>query len=99
MDFDFAFPALVAGRLLLAFAPLPDTLKHDQLLSSPLTSYPRCAVLLLTHSFRDLPVFHGVVQEGIYLFQHDVDPYSGGLFRQVCVVAMLSRTVVLIASI
>lgn len=45
MDFDLAFPALVAGRLLLAFAPLPDALKHDQLLASPLTSYPRCAVV------------------------------------------------------
>ncbi|CAL1712897.1 unnamed protein product [Somion occarium] len=62
MDFGLVYPALVAGRLLLAFAPLPDALKHDHQLSSPLTSYPR-------------------LQEGVYLFQHGIDPYSGGLFR------------------
>ena len=45
MDFEITFPALVAGRLLLAYAPFPDSLRHDQLLTSPLTSYPRCAVL------------------------------------------------------
>ena len=42
MDFDVAFPAMLAGRLLLAFVRLPDGLKHDHLLSTPLTSYPRC---------------------------------------------------------
>ncbi|KAI0789795.1 PIG-U-domain-containing protein [Abortiporus biennis] len=62
MDFEFVFPALVAGRFLLALAPFPGSLKHDHQLSSPLTSYPR-------------------LQEGVYLFQHGVDPYSGGLFR------------------
>ena len=31
----------------------------------------------------DLLVNVCVVQEGIYLFQKGVDPYSGGLFRQV----------------
>ena len=24
-----------------------------------------------------------IVQEGIYLFNHDIDPYSGGSFRHV----------------
>ena len=38
-----SFAALVAARLILASAPLPDVLKNDQQLSSPLTSYPRCA--------------------------------------------------------
>lgn len=41
MDFDYTFPALVAARVVLAFAPLPDALKHSQQLSSPLTSYER----------------------------------------------------------
>ncbi|OSX59720.1 hypothetical protein POSPLADRAFT_1149654 [Postia placenta MAD-698-R-SB12] len=44
MDFSVAFPALVAGRLALAYSPLSDWLKDDHLLSSPLTSYSRCAV-------------------------------------------------------
>lgn len=42
---DYAFPALVAARLALAFAPLPDALKYDHQLSSPLTSYSRCALV------------------------------------------------------
>ncbi|PCH40240.1 PIG-U-domain-containing protein [Wolfiporia cocos MD-104 SS10] len=62
MDFNVVFPALVAGRLVLALSPLPVDLKNDHLLSSPLTSYSR-------------------LQEGIYLFQHGTNPYSGGIFR------------------
>ncbi|KAI0345984.1 PIG-U-domain-containing protein [Trametopsis cervina] len=62
MDFDLAFPALIVARGLLALAPLSDTLKHSQQLSSPLTSFSR-------------------LQEGVYLFSHGIDPYSGGLFR------------------
>ncbi|TFY57282.1 hypothetical protein EVG20_g8607 [Dentipellis fragilis] len=38
---QLAFPALVAARLLLALSPLPDILKDDNQLSSPLTSYSR----------------------------------------------------------
>lgn len=41
MDVNYLFPALVVARALLAFAPLPDALKHSQQLSSPLTSYTR----------------------------------------------------------
>ncbi|KAI0366878.1 PIG-U-domain-containing protein [Pilatotrama ljubarskyi] len=73
-DPDFAFPALVAARLLLAFAPLPDALKYDQQLSSPLTSYSR-------------------LREGIYLFQHGIDPYSGGSFRHSPLLLSLFSTV------
>jgi len=39
LDVGAVFPALVAGRLLLALTNLPDALKHDHQLSSPLTSY------------------------------------------------------------
>ncbi|KAI0643137.1 PIG-U-domain-containing protein [Trametes meyenii] len=73
-DTDFAFPALVAARLLLAFAPLPEALKYDQQLSSPLTSYSR-------------------LREGIYLFEHGVDPYSGGAFRHSPLLLSLFSTV------
>ena len=38
MNADLAFGSLVAARLLLSFTPLPDQLKYDHLLSSPLTS-------------------------------------------------------------
>ncbi|TCD62991.1 hypothetical protein EIP91_006150 [Steccherinum ochraceum] len=39
--FEVVFPALILGRFLLALAPLPDSLKHDHQLTSPLTAYPR----------------------------------------------------------
>ncbi|KAI0076317.1 PIG-U-domain-containing protein [Panus rudis PR-1116 ss-1] len=41
MELATVYPVLVAGRLLLALAPLPDALQHDHQLTSPLTSYPR----------------------------------------------------------
>ncbi|KAH9941070.1 PIG-U-domain-containing protein [Amylocystis lapponica] len=75
MDFRVAFPTLVAGRFLLAFAPLPVSLKDDHLLASPLTSYSR-------------------LQEGIYLFQNGIDPYSGGSFRHSPLLLSLFSTVV-----
>ncbi|EJF61100.1 PIG-U-domain-containing protein [Dichomitus squalens] len=59
---DPSLLALVAVRVALAFAPVPETFKYDQQLSSPLTAYSR-------------------LREGIYLFDHGVDPYSGGSFR------------------
>ncbi|KAH9889837.1 PIG-U-domain-containing protein [Cubamyces lactineus] len=71
---DLAIPVLVAARLLLAFAPLPEALKHDQQLSSPLTSYSR-------------------LLEGIYLFKHGIDPYSGGAFRHSPLLLSLFSTV------
>ncbi|KAJ6475050.1 GPI transamidase subunit PIG-U [Mycena vitilis] len=39
LDVGVVFPVLVAGRLLLALTNLPDVLKHNHQLSSPLTSY------------------------------------------------------------
>ncbi|RPD62216.1 PIG-U-domain-containing protein [Lentinus tigrinus ALCF2SS1-7] len=71
---DLTFSALVAARLLLAYAPLPEALKHDHQLSSPLTSYSR-------------------LREGIYLFEHGIDPYSGGSFRHSPLLLSLFSTV------
>ncbi|EDR11553.1 uncharacterized protein LACBIDRAFT_313879 [Laccaria bicolor S238N-H82] len=59
---NVAFPALVVARLFVALSSLPDVLKHNHQLSSPLTSFSQ-------------------LQEGIYLFNHDIDIYSGGTFR------------------
>ncbi|KAH7903612.1 PIG-U-domain-containing protein [Hygrophoropsis aurantiaca] len=64
MDARAVFALLVSGRLGLAlsFPWLPDALKYDHMLSSPLTARLR-------------------LQEGIFLYQHDIDPYSGSAFR------------------
>ncbi|KAH8119057.1 PIG-U-domain-containing protein [Phellopilus nigrolimitatus] len=68
-------PLAVAGRFLLSFTSLHDFLKHDFLLSSPLTSYSR-------------------LQEGIFLYEHDVDPYSGGGFYHSPLLLSLFSTVI-----
>ncbi|KAF9010614.1 GPI transamidase subunit PIG-U [Cyathus striatus] len=62
LSLSFLFPALVIVRIALSTTGLPDILKNDHQLASPLTSFSQ-------------------LQEGIYLFNHDIDPYSGGTFR------------------
>lgn len=32
------------------------------------------------------------VREGVYLFENGIDPYSGGVFRQVSIVASSKKT-------
>jgi len=62
MASQYVFPAAVAARIFLCFTSLPEYLKYDQQLSTPLTSHLR-------------------LQEGIFLYKHDVDPYAGGTLR------------------
>jgi len=59
---SLVLPALVSARLLLSLTSLPDALKFDHQLSSPLTSFLN-------------------LQEGAFLFNNGIDPYSGGIFR------------------
>jgi GPI-anchor transamidase subunit U len=79
MALELAFA--VAARAVLVLSPLGTYIQDDNQLSSPLTSYSRR---------KQPPVFdvtsvsqHHLVQEGIYLFRHGIDPYSGGSFRHV----------------
>lgn len=81
MDSNLALCGLVTARLFLAFAPLPEQLKHDHLLSSPLTSNPRCTLQRI-HCSNTFLIIRSV-HEGIHLFQNGIDPYSGGVFYQV----------------
>ncbi|KAL5485337.1 hypothetical protein ACEPAI_7979 [Sanghuangporus weigelae] len=69
-----AIPLAVACRFLLSFSSLHEFLKHDHLLTSPLTSYPR-------------------LQEGVFLYEHGVDPYSGGGFYHSPLLLSLFTTV------
>jgi hypothetical protein len=48
LSLKLALPTLVAGRLSLSLTNLPDVLKHDHLLSSPLTSYLNRALIVTT---------------------------------------------------
>src|SRR6267142_7166546 len=85
MAFEFAFA--VATRVVLALSPLGSYLQDDSQLSSPLTSYSRRKQPSHTKTFdcmtRHHDRHHHLVQEGIYLFRHGIDPYSGGSFRHV----------------
>jgi phosphatidylinositol glycan class U len=45
-DLNVVLPALITGRLWLAYSSLPAYLRDHQLLSSPLTAYSRCAPTL-----------------------------------------------------
>ncbi|KAH7925653.1 PIG-U-domain-containing protein [Leucogyrophana mollusca] len=80
MSSEIVFAGLVAGRLLLALAPLPGALKYDHQLSSPLTSHLR-------------------LQEGIFLYQNDIDPYSGSVFRHSPLLLSLFSTVLPTSSV
>ncbi|KLO20322.1 PIG-U-domain-containing protein [Schizopora paradoxa] len=70
----YAIPAAIAGRFLLSFTSIYDSLKYDHLLTSPLTSYPR-------------------LQEGVFLYKHGIDPYSGGGFYHSPLLLSLFSTV------
>lgn len=78
-----AIPLAIAGRFLLSLTNANELLKHDHLLSSPLTSYPRCAPYIRQFWRYHWLALGFVVQEGVYLYEQGVDPYSGGSFYHV----------------
>ncbi|KAJ2926763.1 hypothetical protein H1R20_g10352, partial [Candolleomyces eurysporus] len=55
-------PTVAALKVAISLSGLPELLRNDHQLSSPLTSFSQ-------------------LQEGLYLFKHGIDPYSGGTFR------------------
>lgn len=80
------FGSAAAIRLLLftAFPALPDVLTARAEISTPVTSFKR-RTLPLTYTFtaRKLTdVLPPVVQEGVFLYTHNVSPYDGGVFHQ-----------------
>ncbi len=76
------FAAAAAVRLLLftAFPGLPATLTGRVEISTPVTSFKRCkfpqrySVIAYTDMF--------IVQEGLFLYNHNVSPYDGGVYHQ-----------------
>ena len=85
LPMTFEFTLAVATRTVLAFSPLEGLFQDDNQLSSPLTSYSRRKRLLLLSLYTLRRV---LVQEGIYLFRHGIDPYGGGTFRHVRLLAL-----------
>ena len=76
------YGSTAAIRLLLffTFPSLPDLLTGRVEISTPVTSFKRCQL----HSFKEVIVadFY-LVQEGLFLYTHNVSPYDGGVFHQV----------------
>jgi phosphatidylinositol glycan class U len=64
-------------RLLLQIqTSLPDLLISRLEISTPITSFKRCT------SFYLLPLI--IVKEGLFLYEHGVPPYNGGVCHHVC---------------
>ena len=82
------FASAIAVRLLLCtvFPSLPDLLTGRVEISTPVTSFKRrtygATVSHLTLSL-ELTSERVLVQEGVFLYTHNVSPYDGGVFHQV----------------
>jgi len=81
------FGAAAALRLLLflSFPTLPEFLTGRVEISTPVTSFKRCMSLMGTYSGYEKPVlipWGRKVQEGLFLYTHDLSPYDGGVFYQ-----------------
>ena len=74
------FGAAAAVRLLLftSFPGLPDLLTARVEISTPVTSFKRCNKLLVYL----LRSWLSIVQEGLFLYNHNVSPYDGGVYHQ-----------------
>jgi phosphatidylinositol glycan class U len=77
------FGAASALRLVLfvGFPSLPDLLTGRVEISTPVTSFKRCR-----HNAAGYQQVANwlAVQEGLFLYTHNVSPYDGGVFYQVC---------------
>lgn len=75
--------------LLFTFIPsLPDLLAGRVELSTPVTSFKRCNAIHSLALGLHLPLIADrsgcdLVQEGVFLYTHNVSPYNGGVFHQV----------------
>ena len=70
-----------ALRLLpfFAFPSLPDLLTGRVEISTPVTSFKRCKCYVF---FMRVVANGETVQEGLFLYTHNVSPYDGGVFHQ-----------------
>jgi len=77
------FGAAAAVRLLLftSFPGLPDLLTGRVEISTPVTSFKRCMNGPLTCTFLH-KANQCAVQEGLFLYEHNVSPYDGGVYHQ-----------------
>jgi phosphatidylinositol glycan class U len=75
------FAAAAAVRLLLSavFPALPELLAGRVEVSTPVTSFTRCMCMRLDSVDS---TDSRLVQEGVFLYTHNVSPYDGGVYHQ-----------------
>jgi GPI-anchor transamidase subunit U len=76
------FASAAAVRLLLftSFPGLPDLLTARVEISTPVTSFKRCK--LTFNLAQQFSTDRCTVQEGLFLYDHNVSPYDGGVYHQ-----------------
>jgi len=68
--------AFLLRLLLQTQTSLPDLLTSRLEISTPITSFKRCTIFLF--------LYWQIVKEGLFLYEHGVPPYNGGVCHQVC---------------
>lgn len=71
--------AAVVRLLFFSFPGLPDLLTGRVEISTPVTSFKRCQYYSYVLEQR---IDNTVVQEGLFLYNHNVSPYDGGVYHQ-----------------
>ncbi len=82
----YAAAAFLRLLLFTFFPGLPDLLTARVEISTPVTSFKRCKEYLCS-SDKQLRLYYYltvvvIVQEGLFLYNHNVSPYDGGVFHQ-----------------
>ena len=79
----FAGAAILRLALFAGFPSLPDLLTGRVEISTPVTSFKRCKQLLSLILALELKlIVRDIVQEGLFLYNHNVWPYDGGVYHQ-----------------
>lgn len=76
----FAGAAAVRLGLAIAFPALPDFLSGRVEIATPVTGFKRR--MAIHHNHTEYITYYIVVQEGLFLYNHGVSPYDGGVFHQ-----------------
>lgn len=79
----FGGAALLRILLFVLVPSLPDLLTGRAELSTPVTNFKRCKAAQLPMHLEDLQLTGLEVQEGVFLYTHNVSPYDGGAFHEV----------------
>lgn len=78
----FGTAAAVRVLLFVTFPSLPDLLTGRVEISTPVTSFKRCKIQPRCRRYEGSFTDKHIVQEGLFLYNHNVSPYDGGVYHQ-----------------